>query len=163
MSVVALQQNADPERAASGQSAPDEECPIDARSDAPADTETTSVRHQFLRPAEAPTQSAPYGARFDFNDGCRVLLPKADEPWRERLFDLDTGNVLFETEIEAGSIYLGDLSGWSVVGTGDCTGNGVSGIVWQNQSTGATYEWTMSNGQQTGSISLGNLAGWSGK
>jgi hypothetical protein len=54
--------------------------------------------------AQLPTQQGPRGLRFDFNDGCRVLLPESAHPWRVRLSDLDTGNVLFETEIKAGQI-----------------------------------------------------------
>ena len=55
-------------------------------------------------PADLPTQHGPKGLRFDFNDGCRVFLPESDHPWRVRLSDLDTGNVLYETEIKAGRI-----------------------------------------------------------
>lgn len=51
-----------------------------------------------------PTQVGPKGLRYDFNAGCRVLLPENDHPWRVRLSDLDTGNVLFETEIKAGRV-----------------------------------------------------------
>ena len=51
-----------------------------------------------------PTQTGPKGLRYDFNDGCRVQLPESDQPWRVRLSDLDTGNVLYETEIKAGSV-----------------------------------------------------------
>jgi autotransporter strand-loop-strand O-heptosyltransferase len=40
--------------------------------------------------------------RFDFNDGCRVMLAESEQPWRVRLSDLDTGNILFETELGAG-------------------------------------------------------------
>jgi autotransporter strand-loop-strand O-heptosyltransferase len=58
----------------------------------------------YPAPAEVPTQQGPRGIRFDFNDGCRVLLPEADQPWRVRLSDLDTGNTLFETELKAGRI-----------------------------------------------------------
>jgi autotransporter strand-loop-strand O-heptosyltransferase len=54
--------------------------------------------------AEIPTQHGPRGVRFDFNDGCRVLLPEGDHPWRVRLSDLDTGNILYETEIRAGRV-----------------------------------------------------------
>lgn len=54
--------------------------------------------------AELPTQKAPRGILFDFNDGCRVLLPTAAYPWHVRLSDLDTGNILFETELEAGRV-----------------------------------------------------------
>jgi autotransporter strand-loop-strand O-heptosyltransferase len=55
-------------------------------------------------PAEVPTQQGPKGIAFDFNDGCRVLVPEADKPWRVRLSDLDTGNILFDTELKAGRI-----------------------------------------------------------
>jgi len=54
--------------------------------------------------AEQPTQIGPNGLRYDFNDGCRVLLPESEHPWRVRLSDLDTGNVLFETELAAGRV-----------------------------------------------------------
>ena len=52
----------------------------------------------------APTQEAARGLRFDFNDGCRVTLPQSVHPWKVGISDLDTGNILFETEIAAGSI-----------------------------------------------------------
>jgi autotransporter strand-loop-strand O-heptosyltransferase len=55
-------------------------------------------------PPDIPTQLGPRGVRYDFNDGCRVLLPESAHPWRVRLSDLDTGNVLYETEIKAGRI-----------------------------------------------------------
>ena len=50
----------------------------------------------FMPPAERPTQSAPKGIRFDFNLGCRVALPEGK--WRTRLSDIETGNILFETD-----------------------------------------------------------------
>jgi autotransporter strand-loop-strand O-heptosyltransferase len=50
-------------------------------------------------PAEKPTQNGPLGIRFDFNLGCRVLLPEGD--WKVRLRDLDTGNLLYETDAKA--------------------------------------------------------------
>ena len=53
----------------------------------------------YARPAATPTQSGPEGIFFDFNQGCRVLLPPRETGnWRARLRDLDTGNILFETE-----------------------------------------------------------------
>jgi autotransporter strand-loop-strand O-heptosyltransferase len=51
--------------------------------------------------ADVPTQEGPKGLRYDFNDGCRVALPQSDHPWRVRLSDLDTGNILFETELKS--------------------------------------------------------------
>lgn len=58
----------------------------------------------YPAPAETPTQPGPMGILYDFNDGCRVLLPEAGHPWRVRLSDLDTGNILFETDLKAGRI-----------------------------------------------------------
>jgi autotransporter strand-loop-strand O-heptosyltransferase len=55
-------------------------------------------------PAELPTQEGAKGLRFDFNDGCRVHLPESQHPWRVRITDLDTGNILFETELKAGRV-----------------------------------------------------------
>src|SRR2546429_2473455 len=54
--------------------------------------------------AAVPTQHAPKGVRFDFNEGCRVMLPEDEHLWRVRISDLDTGNILYETEIKAGRV-----------------------------------------------------------
>ena len=61
-------------------------------------------RAPVWRPPEVPTQEGPRGLRFDFNDGCRVVLPDTGHPWRVRISDIETGNILFETEIKAGRI-----------------------------------------------------------
>jgi len=55
-------------------------------------------------PTPIPTQEGPAGARFDFNDGCRIVLPEAEHPWRVRISDTETGNVLFESELKAGRV-----------------------------------------------------------
>ena len=55
-----------------------------------------AARPAYPPPAEQPTQHGPKGIRFDFNLGCRVVLPEGD--WRVCLRDLDTGNILFESE-----------------------------------------------------------------
>ncbi len=55
-------------------------------------------------PAETPTQEGPRGLRFDFNSGCRILLPEREHPWKIQLSDLDTGNILYQTEIKAGRV-----------------------------------------------------------
>ncbi len=57
-------------------------------------------------PAPQPTQEGPRGMRYDFNLGCRVVLPPqpGERPWRVRLRDLDTGNTLFETTLQQGFI-----------------------------------------------------------
>jgi autotransporter strand-loop-strand O-heptosyltransferase len=53
----------------------------------------------YPRPAPIPTQTGPDGISFDFNQGCRVVLPaRTDGVWRVRLRDLDTGNILFLSE-----------------------------------------------------------------
>jgi autotransporter strand-loop-strand O-heptosyltransferase len=62
------------------------------------------VKRAYPAPAEMPTQEGPKGSRFDFNDGARVLLPESDKPWKVRLSDLDTGNILYQTEIKGGRI-----------------------------------------------------------
>lgn len=50
-------------------------------------------------PATQPTQAGRDGIRFDYNYGARVVLPNRTEgKWRVRLRDLDTGNVLFQSE-----------------------------------------------------------------
>ncbi|MFT8778269.1 MAG: autotransporter strand-loop-strand O-heptosyltransferase [Gluconacetobacter liquefaciens] len=48
--------------------------------------------------ATSPTQKGAEGIVFDFNLGCRVLLPVREDgrTWHIRLSDLDTGNILFE-------------------------------------------------------------------
>ncbi len=70
----------------------------------PESAETPGQKRPFPAPAETPTQAGPRGIRFDFNDGCRVVLPEGEQPWRVRLSDLDTGNILFETRIKAGRV-----------------------------------------------------------
>jgi len=61
-------------------------------------------KRAFPPAAEMPTQQGPEGLRFDFNDGARVLCPDGPAPWRVRLSDANTGNLLFETEIVAGRV-----------------------------------------------------------
>jgi autotransporter strand-loop-strand O-heptosyltransferase len=49
--------------------------------------------------ARSPTQAGPQGIRFDFNHGARVVLPpRTVGKWRVCLRDLETGNILFQTE-----------------------------------------------------------------
>ena len=55
-------------------------------------------------PPDRPTQAGPFGLRFDYNDGARVLLPNADQPWRVRLTDLETGSVLFDATVASGIV-----------------------------------------------------------
>src|ERR1700683_3993491 len=67
-----------------------------------AATESKPPKRAYPAPAPWPTQSSTKGIRFDFNDGCRLMLPEGR--WRVRLRDLDTGNILYETNIGAGRI-----------------------------------------------------------
>jgi autotransporter strand-loop-strand O-heptosyltransferase len=71
---------------------------------APKETaaEQKPVKRAYPPPAATPTQVGAQGIRFDFNDGCRVVLPEGK--WHVRLRDLDTGNILYETDIVAGHI-----------------------------------------------------------
>jgi len=79
--------------------------PLRAGSDTEPFASSSSADHQPLPPrAEVPTQHGPMGLRFDFNDGCRVMLPETGKPWRVRLSDLDTGNPLFEIDLRSGHV-----------------------------------------------------------
>jgi len=62
------------------------------------------AKRAYPAPAAVPTQQGANGLQFDFNDGARVVLPETAHPWRVRLSDLDTGNILFETELKAGHV-----------------------------------------------------------
>src|ERR1700722_257939 len=79
--------------------------PAPVSSSAPSDSAaapTQQPKPAYPPPAALPTQSGPHGIRFDFNDGCRMTLP--DGQWHIRLRDLDTGNILYETDIASGRI-----------------------------------------------------------
>jgi autotransporter strand-loop-strand O-heptosyltransferase len=65
---------------------------------------SAAPKRAYPPPSESPTQEGPDGLRFDFNDGCRVALPPREHPWHVRISDLDTGNILFETQIAAGRV-----------------------------------------------------------
>ncbi|HTR85068.1 MAG TPA: autotransporter strand-loop-strand O-heptosyltransferase [Reyranella sp.] len=58
----------------------------------------------YPAPAPTPTQEGPLGIRYDFNNGCRIVVPEGEHPWRVRLSDLDTGNILFETTFKSGGV-----------------------------------------------------------
>jgi hypothetical protein len=76
--------------------------------EAPSTTESaasaTTEKRAYPAAAEMPTQQHASGIRFDFNDGCRIVFPEQEHPWRVRLSDLDTGNILFETELKTGRV-----------------------------------------------------------
>nr|WP_294501622.1 autotransporter strand-loop-strand O-heptosyltransferase [uncultured Rhodopila sp.] len=66
---------------------------------AAAPAESEAAKPPYPAPCGVPTQSAPHGIAFDFNQGARVVLPnRAEGKWRVRLRDLDTGNILFQSE-----------------------------------------------------------------
>ena len=69
----------------------------------PAADAAKSEKRAYPPAASVPTQTGVHGIRFDFNDGCRVELPEGK--WHLRLRDLDTGNILYETDIGAGRIH----------------------------------------------------------
>lgn len=74
----------------------------EAPSPAPENPKVSSAAAQkpnFPHPSEAPTQKGPRGIRYDFNHGARVVLPsRTTGQWRIRLTDLDTGNILFQSD-----------------------------------------------------------------
>jgi len=81
--------------------APAEQAPAQPSAAKPGQTQP---RPAYVPAAAIPTQDGPHGARYDFNEGCRVALPETGKPWRVRISDLDTGNILYETEIAAGRV-----------------------------------------------------------
>jgi autotransporter strand-loop-strand O-heptosyltransferase len=70
----------------------------------PSQSAAPAVKRRLPKSAELPTQIGPMGLRFDFNDGCRVMLPETGRPWHVRLSDLDTGNLLFEIDLRSGFV-----------------------------------------------------------
>ena len=103
------------ETEASGQPGAGGEAPASSDAAAPVEAKSTTEsaassaalaqpapdagKRPYSAPAATPTQQGPRGIRYDGNDGCRVLLPEGN--WRVRLSDLDTGNVLYETQTKA--------------------------------------------------------------
>ncbi|WP_284415924.1 MULTISPECIES: autotransporter strand-loop-strand O-heptosyltransferase [unclassified Bradyrhizobium] len=63
-----------------------------------------STRPRLPPPSAVPTQEGPQGLRFDFNDGCRVMLPDNGQAWRVRMSDLETANVLFDIDLRSGHV-----------------------------------------------------------
>ncbi len=57
----------------------------------------------YAPPAMAPVRVGEGGVRFDFNLGARVAVPDG-KPWRVRLRDLDSDNILFESS--AGAAFI---------------------------------------------------------
>ncbi|MGC2781017.1 MAG: autotransporter strand-loop-strand O-heptosyltransferase [Bradyrhizobium sp.] len=78
--------------------------PAEAQFGATPDATDRVAKPRLPRPAEIPTQEGPHGLRFDFNDGCRVMLPDNGRAWRVRLSDIETGNVLFDIDLRSGHV-----------------------------------------------------------
>jgi autotransporter strand-loop-strand O-heptosyltransferase len=70
----------------------------------PIPSAAPAEKRRLPQAAALPTQIGPMGLRFDFNDGCRVMLPETGHPWHVRLSDLDTGNLLFEIDLRSGHV-----------------------------------------------------------
>jgi autotransporter strand-loop-strand O-heptosyltransferase len=70
---------------------------------APASAAAPAQRGAYPPPAAIPTQEGPLGIRYDFNLGCRIVLPPGHK-WRMVMRDLDTGNILFESRNEGATI-----------------------------------------------------------
>ena len=94
-----------PAAQAAAPGAPDKELAEGPRTAATIGSDAASQpKSAYPAPAQMPTQEGPKGLRFDFNNGCRLYLPEGEHPWRVQLSDLDTGNILYQTEIKAGYV-----------------------------------------------------------
>jgi len=51
-----------------------------------------------------PTQEGPFGIRYDFNYGARILLPKANWKWHAQIEDASSDNILFACDAEEGYV-----------------------------------------------------------
>lgn len=78
--------------------------PSSAAPDSGSGAPQEPVKRAFPAPADMPTQQGPKGVKFDFNDGCRLVVADDKAPWKVRLKDLDTGNILFETQFNSGRV-----------------------------------------------------------
>jgi autotransporter strand-loop-strand O-heptosyltransferase len=78
--------------------------PNSGASEAGSGGQQEPVKRAFPAPTDNPTQAGPKGVKFDFNDGCRLIVAEDKAPWKVRLKDLDTGNILFETQFNAGRV-----------------------------------------------------------
>lgn len=61
-------------------------------------------KRAFTPPAQNPLLQGPKGIWFDFNDGCRIGIDDTGQLRRIRLSDIDTDNILFETQIKSGRV-----------------------------------------------------------
>ena len=71
----------------------------------PAQEAEAAKKPPYPPAAARPVLEGPKGIRFDFNYGARVVVPPRTEgKWRVRLRDLDTGNILFQSETQGAFI-----------------------------------------------------------
>lgn len=92
-------------RAAREPAAPSVSAPSGFAFDGPGSAKLdVQPKRAFPAPSEVPTQLGPFGLRYDFNDGARLACPEGTSPWKVRLKDIETGNVLFETEFVGGRV-----------------------------------------------------------
>jgi autotransporter strand-loop-strand O-heptosyltransferase len=79
--------------------------PLLSQEEPPAPSSASATaKPAYPAAAEKPTQEGPAGLRFDFNSGCRLVMPESTHPWKVQLSDLDTGNIIFQTELKAGYV-----------------------------------------------------------
>jgi autotransporter strand-loop-strand O-heptosyltransferase len=77
-----------------------------SRAEPPAPRPAEATKQPYPPAASVPTQAGPEGIRFDINHGARVVLPpRAAGKWRVRLRDLDTGNILFQSENQGATVH----------------------------------------------------------
>jgi autotransporter strand-loop-strand O-heptosyltransferase len=78
--------------------------PVSGQAAATPEQASAPAKRAYPPPSAMPTQQGYGGLLFDFNDGCRIAFPEVAHPWRVRLSDLDSGNILFETELKTGRV-----------------------------------------------------------
>jgi autotransporter strand-loop-strand O-heptosyltransferase len=64
----------------------------------------TATRPNYPEASKTLTQEGPGFVRYDFNDGARVFIPHNGKAYRVRMSDLDTGNILFDSEVKSGYV-----------------------------------------------------------
>lgn len=74
-----------------------------AAGETPGQTPESSARQApeevYGRITPIPTQEAPEGITYDFNDGLRVRFPETGGPWHIIFRDIDTGVVLYSQTV----------------------------------------------------------------
>lgn len=102
-----IQNTLTPETAVTPSNQPVADAAVSPTESAPVESVVNVVPQMpkiFVDPILQPTQEAPEGIRYDFNNGCRVELPALSngEKWKLRFSDIFTGNIIFESESDGG-------------------------------------------------------------